>query len=397
MKKYKVIIALMMAVSFPVSAYASSGTAEGFSGNTGGSFSSGDISTGAVSGVSSSSVTSSTDFSLPSMGEGSSGFSDSTDGTTFTSESSGTGTAGMPDMSSISGVTSGSSGSSESFTEKSDLDKFNDAYDQSREVMKSNLPTLETQSMDDLRTELTESMKANASTTLKDMMGGSFTSLGNSLYDVKGLPSMDTDATESLNVHFADMKTAFDTASGGVSDKLDSAEKETEGSSIGTVDDELSKWRKSSAYKSISSKISLSDVFGSLSNQLPDQDKGTGDAVYNSNVASQNQWAASAKSSATNSAKSKAQSSSASASSKIKSAANSWAANKSTNPVTGGSMGKDKTVTATAPSSFTSNYNEQKSKASAAANAETGASKDFMKNFAYQKHAQKRASQKVNK
>lgn len=396
MKRYKAIIALMMAMSFPVSAYASSGAAEGFSGNTGGSFSSGDISIGTISGVSSSSGTGSTDFSLPSMGEGSSGFSDSTDGTTFTSESSGTGTAGMPDMSSISGVTSGS-GSSESFTEKSDLDKFNDAYDQSREVMKSNLPTLETQSIDDLRTELTESMKANASTTLKDMMGGSFTSLGTSLYDIKGLPSMDTDATESLNVHFADMKTAFDTASGGVSDKLDSAEKETEGSSIGTVDDELSKWRKSSAYKSISSKISLSDVFGSLSNQLPDQDKGTGDAVYNSNVASQNQWAASAKSSATNSAKSKAQSSSASASSKIKSAANSWAANKSTNPVTGGSMGKDKTVTATAPSSFTSNYNEQKSKASAAANAETGASKDFMKNFAYQKHAQKRASQKVNK
>ena len=391
MKRYKVIIALMMAMSFPVSAYASSGAAEGFSGNTGGSFSSGDISTGTISGVSSSSGTGSTDFSLPSMGEGSSGFSDSTDGTTFTSESSGTGTAGMPDMSSISGVTSGS-GSSESFTEKSDLDKFNDAYDQSREVMKSNLPTLETQSIDDLRTELTESMKANASTTLKDMMGGSFTSLGTSLYDIKGLPSMDTDATESLNVHFADMKTAFDTASGGVSDKLESAETETEGSSIGTVDDELSKWRKSSAYKSISSKISLSDVFGSLSNQLPDQDKGTGADVYNSNVASQNQWAASVKNSATNSAKSKAQSSSASASSKIKSAANSWAANKSTNPVTGGSMGKDKTVTATAPSSFTSNYNEQKSKASAAANAETGASKDFMKNF----NAQKRASQKKN-
>lgn len=391
MKRYKVIIALMMAMSFPVSAYASSGAAEGFSGNTGGSFSSGDISTGTISGVSSSSGTGSTDFSLPSMGEGSSGFSDSTDGTTFTSESSGTGTAGMPDMSSISGVTSGS-GSSESFTEKSDLDKFNDAYDQSREVMKSNLPTFETQSIDDLRTELTESMKANASTTLKDMMGGSFTSLGTSLYDIKGLPSMDTDATESLNVHFADMKTAFDTASGGVSDKLESAETETEGSSIGTVDDELSKWRKSSAYKSISSKISLSDVFGSLSNQLPDQDKGTGADVYNSNVASQNQWAASAKNSATNSAKSKAQSSSASASSKIKSAANSWAANKSTNPVTGGSMGKDKTVTATAPSSFTSNYNEQKSKASAAANAETGASKDFMKNF----NAQKRASQKKN-
>lgn len=391
MKRYKAIIALMMAMSFPVSAYASSGAAEGFSGNTGGSFSSGDIPTGTIGGVSSSSGTGSTDFSLPSMGEDSSGFSDSTDGTTFTSESSGTGTAGMPDMSSISDVTSGS-GSSKSFTEKSDLDKFNDAYDQSREVMKSNLPTLETQSIDDLRTELTESMKANASTTLKDMMGGSFTSLGTSLYDIKGLPSMDTDATESLNVHFADMKTAFDTASGGVSDKLESAETETEGSSIGTVDDELSKWRKSSAYKSISNKISLSDVFGSLSNQLPDQDKGTGDDVYNSNVASQKQWAASAKNSVTNSAKSKAQSSSASASSKIKSAANSWAANKSTNPVTGGSMGKDKTVTATAPSNFTSNYNEQKSKASAAANAETGASKDFMKNF----NAQKRASQKKN-
>ena len=391
MKRYKVIIALMMAMSFPVSAYAASDVTEGFAESTGGSFSSSDISAGTISGVSTSSGTSSTDFSLPSMGESSSGFSDSTDGTTFTSESSGTGTAGMPDMSSFDGMTSGS-GSSESFTEKSDLDKFNDAYDQSREVMKSNLPTLETESIDDLRTELTESMKANASTTLKDMMGSSFTSLGDSLYDIKGLPSMDTDATESLNVHFADMKTAFDSASNEVSDSLGSVETETEGSSIGTVSDELSKWRESAAYKSISSKISLSDVFGSLSNQLPDQDKGTEDTVYNSNVASQSQWAANAKNKATNSAKSKAQSSNSSASSKIKSAANSWAANKSTNPVTGGSMGKDKTVTASAPSSFTNKYNEQQSKASSAANAETGASKDFIKNY----NAQKKASQKKN-
>lgn len=388
MKRYKIIIALMMAMSFPVSAYASSAAAEGFSGNTGGSFSSGDISTGTISGVSSSSGTGSTDFSLPSMGEGSYGFSDSTDGTTFTSESSGTGAAGMPDMSSISGVTSGS-GSSESFTEKSDLDKFNDAYDQSREVMKSNLPTLETQSIDDLRTELTESMKANASTTLKDMMGGSFTSLGDSLFDIKGLPSMDTAATESLNVHFADMKTAFDTASVGVSDKLESAETETEGSSIGTVDDELSKWRKSSAYKSISSKISLSDVFGSLENQLPDKDSGTGTATYNKNITSQNQWSSNMKSNAVKSVQKKQQASSASSTAKIKGTANSWAANKGKNPVTGGSMGTDKTVTATAPGGFSSNYNNQQNKAFNAAGANKGPSKDFMNKY----KAEKKASQ----
>ena len=315
MKRYKVIIALMMAMSFPISAYAASDVTEGFAKSTGGSFSSSDISAGTISGVSTSSGTSSTDFSLPSMGESSSGFSDSTDDSTFTSESAGAGTAGMPDMSSFKGTTSGSS---ETFTEKSDFDKFNDAYDQSREVMKSNLPTLETQSIDDLRTELTESMKANASTTLKDMMGGSFTSLEDSLYDIKGLPSMDTDATESLNVHFADMKTAFDSASNEVADSLDSVETETEGSSIGTVGEELSKWRESAAYKSISSKISLSDVFGSLGNQLPKQDQGTGNSVYNNNVTSQSQWVASKKNSATNSAKSKWNTANKAANKKIK-------------------------------------------------------------------------------
>ena len=235
--------------------------------------------------------------------------------------------------------------------------------------------------MDDLRSELTESMKENASVILKSMMGDSFTGLGNSLFDIKGMPSMDESTTEALNVHFADMKTAFDSATSETTGKLENSTGLNTVSSIGSIDEELSKWRSSSSYQAMSSEISLSNVFGSLEMQLPSKNTGTGEDVYNNNVASQNSWAANAKNNAVNSAKSKQQSSSASGNGKLKNAASQWAANKSTNPVTGGSMGKDKEITWKAPNSFSKEYNNQSKKSAAANNKDTGPSANFKKKY----------------
>lgn len=200
--------------------------------------------------------------------------------------------------------------------------------------MKDSLPTLETNSLDSMRSELTESVKNNASATLKELMGDSFSSLDSSLFDISGMPSSDSFSMESLNVHYAEMRKSFEEASSGVSGSLDSSsDKSNEGTKIGTLDEELSSWRNSDSYKSISGKISLSNVFGSLEKQLPSKNSGTGS--YNANVASQNKKNSSMKNTATSQAKKQAAKSASSGNTKLKSAANSWANNKKKNPVTG--------------------------------------------------------------
>lgn len=217
---------------------------------------------------------------------------------------------------------------------KSDIEKYQDAFDQSRTLMKDSLPTLETNSLDSMRSELTESVKNNASATLKELMGDSFSSLDSSLFDISGMPSSDSFSMESLNVHYAEMRKSFEEASSGVSGSLDSSsDKSNEGTKIGTLDEELSSWRNSDSYKSISGKISLSNVFGSLEKQLPSKNSGTGS--YNANVASQNKKNSSMKNTATSQAKKQAAKSASSGNTNLKSAANSWANNKKKNPVTG--------------------------------------------------------------
>lgn len=217
---------------------------------------------------------------------------------------------------------------------KSDIEKYQDAFDQSRTLMKDSLPTLETNSLDSMRSELTESVKNNASATLKELMGDSFSSLDSSLFDISGMPSSDSFSMESLNVHYAEMRKSFEKASSGVSGSLDSSsDKSNEGTQIGTLDEELSNWRNSDSYKSISGKISLSNVFGSLEKQLPSQNSGTGS--YNANVASQNKKTSSMKNTTTSQAKKQAAKSASSGNTKLKSAVNSWANNKKKNPVTG--------------------------------------------------------------
>lgn len=116
---------------------------------------------------------------------------------------------------------------------ESDIEKYQDAFDQSRTLMKDSLPPLETNSLDSMRSELTESVKNNASATLKELMGDSFSSLDSSLFDISGMPSSDSFSMESLNVHYAEMRKSFEEASSGVSGSLDSSsDKSNEGTKI---------------------------------------------------------------------------------------------------------------------------------------------------------------------
>lgn len=155
-------------------------------------------------------------------------------------------------------------------TEKSDLQKYQDAFDQSRTIMRDGLPTLETESMDNLRSQLTDNVKFNASSTLKELMGDSFAGLDTSLFNISSMPSSEDFSMESLNVRYAEMLKEFEETSSGISESLDHKMSRNE-SSIGNIDTELENWRNSDSYKTISSKISLADVFGSLENQLPNK------------------------------------------------------------------------------------------------------------------------------
>lgn len=154
-----------------------------------------------------------------------------------------------------------------STTNSSNLEEFQNKYNSTASELKSSMPTLESTSLDDLRTELTDSVKTNASSTLKSLMSNSFTSLNSSLYNVS-LPSTDTSSLESLNVNFAEMKESYNNALKELSDTSTSTNTSST-KKIGTFSEELSNWRNSSSYKAVSGKISISNVFGSLTKQLP--------------------------------------------------------------------------------------------------------------------------------
>lgn len=219
-------------------------------------------------------------------------------------------------------------------TEKSDLQKYQDAFDQSRTIMKDGLPTLETESMDNLRSQLTDSVKANAASTLEELMGDSFTGLDTNLFNISGMPSSESFSTESLNVHYAEMLKEFEKASSGISENLNHKINGNK-SFIGNIDTELENWRNSDSYKTISSKISLADVFGSLDNKLPDKKSGTDSLSYKTNVATQNSKIATEEKKTLTSVKKEQNKDLAAGSSKLKKAANAWANNKKKNPVTG--------------------------------------------------------------
>lgn len=218
--------------------------------------------------------------------------------------------------------------------EKSDLQKYQGAFDQSRTIMRDGLPTLETESMDSLRSQLTDNVKVNATSTLKELMGDSFTGLDTNLFHISGMPSSESFSTESLNVHYAEMLKEFEEASSDISESLGHKISINE-NSIGNLDTELENWRNSDSYKTISSKISLADVFGSLDNELPDKKSGTDTLTYKTNVATQNSKIATEEKKAITSVKKEQNKDLAAGSSKLKNAANAWANNKKKNPVTG--------------------------------------------------------------
>lgn len=218
--------------------------------------------------------------------------------------------------------------------EKSDLQKYQDAFDQSRTIMRDGLPTLETESIDSLRSQLTDSVKVNATSTLKELMGDAFTGLDTNLFHISGMPSSESFSMESLNVHYAEMLKKFEEASSDISESLGHKISINE-NSIENIDTELENWRNSDSYKTISSKISLADVFGSLDNELPDKKSGTDALTFKTNVATQNSKIATEEKKALTSVKKEQNKDLAAGSSKLKNAANAWANNKKKNPVTG--------------------------------------------------------------
>lgn len=142
--------------------------------------------------------------------------------------------------------------------------------------MNSNLPTLETESMESLRGQLTESMKENATLTLSSLFGTSFSGLNSQLFSISGMPDIDT---EELNVQYANMREAFEkaslgisgstgTASGGDSQLPNNASSETSSSSM---EERFNELRNSEEYKTVNGEISLANVFGSLESKLPSQ------------------------------------------------------------------------------------------------------------------------------
>lgn len=218
---------------------------------------------------------------------------------------------------------------------KSDIEKYQDAFDQSRNIMQNGLPTIETESMYSLRTQLTDSMKTNASVTLKELMGDSFSGLDSSLFNISSMPSSEDFSMESLNVRYAEMVESFKTSSVEITGSLNACTSEKNGSSIADVNTELENWRNSDSYKAISEKISLADVFGSLDKQLPSKKNNTGAKTYSKNVLNQEKKVSSENKKVQNSIKKEQSKEISTGNSKLKSAAKSWAKNKKKNPVTG--------------------------------------------------------------
>lgn len=142
--------------------------------------------------------------------------------------------------------------------------------------MNSNLPTLETESMESLRGQLTESMKENATLTLSSLFGTSFSGLNSKLFSISGMPDIDT---EELNVQYASMREAFEKASLGISGStgsVSSGDGQLSGNISGetsssSMEERFNELRNSEEYKTVNGEISLANVFGSLETKLPSQ------------------------------------------------------------------------------------------------------------------------------
>ena len=138
--------------------------------------------------------------------------------------------------------------------------------------MNGKMPTLEMPSIDSLRNELTESMKINAESTLKGMLGSSFIGLDSNLFGSSSLPEINR---EMLNVDYANMRQDFEKVSESLSlnsgmGSLDLGSLSiSSGTDMGDIRIQMEEIRNSKQYQTVNGKISLSDVFGSLEKNLP--------------------------------------------------------------------------------------------------------------------------------
>ena len=138
--------------------------------------------------------------------------------------------------------------------------------------MNGKMPSLEMPSIDSLRTELTESMKANAESTLKGMLGNSFTGLDSNLFGSASLPEINR---EMLNVDYANMRQAFEKASESLTNSTGMGSLDmgslsvSSGNNMQDLKSQMDEIRTSKQYQTVNGKISLSDVFGSLEKNMP--------------------------------------------------------------------------------------------------------------------------------
>lgn len=188
-----------------------------------------------------------------------------------------------------------SSGSEKKWDDSSS-DAFMQKFQSIKESMsgKDSVPTLETESLDSMRSEMTESMKKNASSTLKELMGDSFSGLDSSLFQISDMPEINL---ESLNVQYADMRKAFEDASGSLtgeslSGSLDMGSLSLstgENFDISSLDEKFENLKNSEQFRTVKEQLSLSKtIYSQLESSIPGEKK-LGD--YSGTISSQNQQA----------------------------------------------------------------------------------------------------------
>lgn len=88
---------------------------------------------------------------------------------------------------------------------------------QLKDVQMPETPNLEMPNLDSMTTEMAESMKQNASSTLRSYMGTNFTDLGSSLYSMEKMPEVNM---ETLNVKYAGLLDGLEKEGYGTDYKL---------------------------------------------------------------------------------------------------------------------------------------------------------------------------------
>ena len=117
---------------------------------------------------------------------------------------------------------------------------------------------LEMPSLDSLRGEMSESMKSNATSTLKETFGSSFTSLDSNLFGTSNMPEI---SFESLNVEYASLISEFQSEGYGSKFKLGELPKG------GSADETMKGLEKKTSEMGVSSDSEYADMMKNFKKQ----------------------------------------------------------------------------------------------------------------------------------